>query len=106
MDEMSRSDNMVTSTFNRAGFYFFPLITNTAAGTAIKARACIPMPFFSPKNTLHIAQTALFLAMDCHSAQPYLVFKKPDDNILSVHLSYVINSDGGLKRWPFELSAF
>ena len=101
MDEMSRSYNMVTSTFYRAGFNF-PLIPNTAATTASMASGHIVLPFFSTNHSPCIMQRAFLPGLDYPSTQLFLtsISTLIKRTILSSHLSYVINHDGGLKRWP------
>lgn len=103
MDEMSRSYNMVTSTFYRAGFNF-SLIPNNAATTASLASGRIVLPFFSTNHTPCIMQRAFLPGLDYPSTQLFLTsisaFIKR--TIQPSHLSYVINHDGGLKRWPLD----
>jgi hypothetical protein len=99
-DEMSRSDYMATSTFNRAGFYF-PLaakIADTAAATASMVGGYSILPFFIPCTM----KRAFLPGLNCCSGQLFLTSNNAfmERDIRSDHLSYVINHDGGLKRWP------
>jgi hypothetical protein len=97
---MSRSDNMVTSTLCRAGFYF-PLITNTAATKATIAGGLISLLVFTSRHKPSFQQTHPGFALECYSSQPFLnatstIIKR---NIPLYHLSYVTNHVGGLERW-------
>ncbi len=98
---MSRSDNIMTSTLCRAGFYF-SLITNNVAIKATANGGLVLLPFFTSHHKPSFARTYPGFALDCYSSQPFLnaastIFER---NIPLYHLSYVTNHDGGLERWP------
>ena len=98
---MSRSDNMVTSTLCRAGFYF-PLIKNVAAAKATIPGGLISLPFFTSRHKPSFQQTNPGIVLDCYSSQPFLgaISAIIERNIPMYQLSYVTNHDGGLERWP------
>jgi hypothetical protein len=97
---MSRSDCRMTSTLCRAGFYF-PLITNTAVTKVTITGELILLPFFTSCQKTAFDQNPSGFTLESYSSQPFLDINTIIvANIPLYHLSYVINNDGGLERWP------